>query len=217
MRAAQHVSSSRQARQLPDGLLHLQRLAFIAACSPCTPYISLALYSSLLDNRFVLTFPSSSQAPLQQAEAVIDLTSYTAEDAAGNLFPATKQKQKQAMPVLIQPDEAAQLSAAAPEPQCPICMDPMKAMACGPCGWDHDILLSHRCGLDRKSPMQYSDLQVLIDLECTGNCLLQRSFPCRHVFCDTCIRAAVKAQKKCPTCRKTMAMKAIHRVYLDRR
>ncbi|CAL5229204.1 g12487 [Coccomyxa viridis] len=115
---------------------------------------------------------SSRQAPLQQAEAVIDLTSYTAEDAAGDLFPATKQKQKQAMPVLIQPDEAAQLSAAAPEPQCPICMDPMKAMACGPCG---------------------------------------------HVFCDTCIRAAVKAQKKCPTCRKTMAMKAIHRVYLDRR
>ena len=40
---------------------------------------------------------------------------------------------------------------------------------------------------------------------------------CRHVFCDPCIRAAVKAQKKCPTCRKTMAMKAIHRVYLDRR
>ena len=39
----------------------------------------------------------------------------------------------------------------------------------------------------------------------------------RHVFCDPCIRAAVKAQKKCPTCRKNMALKAIHRVYLDGR
>ena len=38
---------------------------------------------------------------------------------------------------------------------------------------------------------------------------------CRHVFCDTCLRAAVKAQKKCPTCRKNMACRQIHRVYLN--
>ena len=38
---------------------------------------------------------------------------------------------------------------------------------------------------------------------------------CRHVFCDNCLRAAVKAQKKCPTCRKTMATRQIHRVYLN--
>ena len=159
---------------------------------------------------------TSSQASSQQAEAVIDLTAYTAEDAAGGLFPAIKQKQKQAMPVLIQPDEAAQLSAAAPEPQCPICMEPMKAMACGPCGWDHDILLLHRYTLSR-GLLCSAVTRSTQGFERTGMCLSLWSFPCRHVFCDTCIRAAVKAQKKCPTCRKTMAMKAIHRVYLDRR
>ena len=78
------------------------------------------------------------QALPQQAEAVIDLTSYTLEDAVGDILPGNRQKQKQkrkeSMPVLVQPDEAAQHSAAAPEPQCPICLDPMKEMACGPCG-----------------------------------------------------------------------------------
>ncbi|BDA50449.1 probable E3 ubiquitin-protein ligase RNF4 at C-terminar half [Coccomyxa sp. Obi] len=39
--------------------------------------------------------------------------------------------------------------------------------------------------------------------------------PCGHVFCDSCLRAAVRAQKKCPTCRKVIHLRQIHRVYLN--
>lgn len=46
--------------------------------------------------------------------------------------------------------------------------------------------------------------------------LLRRCIPGRrHVFCDSCLRAAVKAQKRCPTCRKTIAVRQIHRVFLN--
>lgn len=76
------------------------------------------------------------QASSQQAEAVIDLTSHSPEDA-GDSLPGIKQKQKDTMPAIpaiVQPAAAAQLSEDTPQPQCPICLDPMKAMACGPCG-----------------------------------------------------------------------------------
>ena len=83
-----------------------------------------------IDNRLFL------QASSQQAEAVIDLTSHSLEDA-GDSLPAIKQKQKEpmpAIPAIVEPAAAAALSEDAPQPQCPICLDPMKAMACGPCG-----------------------------------------------------------------------------------
>uniref|UniRef100_A0ACD5WIC0 Uncharacterized protein n=1 Tax=Avena sativa TaxID=4498 RepID=A0ACD5WIC0_AVESA len=37
---------------------------------------------------------------------------------------------------------------------------------------------------------------------------------CGHIFCQECIRASIKAQKKCPTCRRKLTMKSFHRVYL---
>ncbi|KAF0898167.1 hypothetical protein E2562_001814 [Oryza meyeriana var. granulata] len=37
---------------------------------------------------------------------------------------------------------------------------------------------------------------------------------CGHIFCENCIKASIKAQKKCPTCRKSLGMKGFHRVYL---
>jgi len=37
---------------------------------------------------------------------------------------------------------------------------------------------------------------------------------CGHVFCDTCIKQAIKVQKKCPTCRKGLKMNSVHRIYL---
>ena len=38
--------------------------------------------------------------------------------------------------------------------------------------------------------------------------------PCGHVFCEECLRAAVKAQKRCPSCRKPIQQRQIHAIYL---
>ncbi|CAL5082239.1 unnamed protein product [Urochloa decumbens] len=38
--------------------------------------------------------------------------------------------------------------------------------------------------------------------------------PCGHVFCNTCIKQAIKVQKKCPTCRKGLRATSVHRIYL---
>ncbi|XP_008802237.1 E3 ubiquitin-protein ligase BRE1-like [Phoenix dactylifera] len=37
---------------------------------------------------------------------------------------------------------------------------------------------------------------------------------CGHIFCDSCIKASIKTQKKCPTCRRKLTMNNFHRVYL---
>lgn len=37
---------------------------------------------------------------------------------------------------------------------------------------------------------------------------------CGHLFCQSCIQGAIKSQKKCPTCRKKLTMKNIHRIYI---
>ncbi|XP_066397506.1 uncharacterized protein [Miscanthus floridulus] len=39
---------------------------------------------------------------------------------------------------------------------------------------------------------------------------------CGHVFCDMCIKQAIKIQKKCPTCRKGLKMNSAHRIYLPK-
>ncbi|KAK9846285.1 hypothetical protein WJX81_000958 [Elliptochloris bilobata] len=39
--------------------------------------------------------------------------------------------------------------------------------------------------------------------------------PCGHVFCDSCLRASVKVNKRCPTCRKGLQLRQIHRIYLS--
>ncbi|KAG1678205.1 hypothetical protein FOA52_016142 [Chlamydomonas sp. UWO 241] len=41
------------------------------------------------------------------------------------------------------------------------------------------------------------------------------STPCGHVFCHSCLVDCIKAQRKCPKCRKSCALKQIHRIYLD--
>ncbi|KAK8456343.1 hypothetical protein SEVIR_3G007100v4 [Setaria viridis] len=38
--------------------------------------------------------------------------------------------------------------------------------------------------------------------------------PCGHIFCNTCIKQAIKIQKKCPTCRKGLRATSVHRIYL---
>lgn len=42
----------------------------------------------------------------------------------------------------------------------------------------------------------------------------ETSTVCGHIFCLECIRTAIKAQKKCPTCRRKLNRRNIHRVYL---
>ncbi|XP_048585055.1 E3 ubiquitin-protein ligase RNF4 isoform X2 [Nematostella vectensis] len=37
---------------------------------------------------------------------------------------------------------------------------------------------------------------------------------CGHVFCDKCIKNAVKIQKKCPTCRKDLTLRQLHPIFL---
>ena len=37
---------------------------------------------------------------------------------------------------------------------------------------------------------------------------------CGHVFCNTCIKDAIKSQKKCPTCRKKLGAKSYHKLFL---
>lgn len=37
----------------------------------------------------------------------------------------------------------------------------------------------------------------------------------RHVFCEECIRMAIRAQKRCPTCRKNLTVRQLHRIYLE--
>ncbi|MQM16382.1 hypothetical protein Taro_049338 [Colocasia esculenta] len=49
---------------------------------------------------------------------------------------------------------------------------------------------------------------------CWGKMVDETSTICGHIFCQGCIKAAIQAQKKCPTCRRSLTMKNIHRVFL---
>ncbi|XP_057965775.1 uncharacterized protein LOC131156258 isoform X2 [Malania oleifera] len=49
---------------------------------------------------------------------------------------------------------------------------------------------------------------------CMGPLVEEMSTKCGHIFCKKCIKAAVAAQSKCPTCRKRITMKDTIRVYL---
>ncbi|XP_058093282.1 uncharacterized protein LOC131239541 [Magnolia sinica] len=49
---------------------------------------------------------------------------------------------------------------------------------------------------------------------CMGSLVEAMSTVCGHIFCKACIKAAITAQKKCPTCRRKLLMSNIHRIYL---
>ncbi|KAG9447905.1 hypothetical protein H6P81_014033 [Aristolochia fimbriata] len=49
---------------------------------------------------------------------------------------------------------------------------------------------------------------------CIGPLVEEHTTICGHIFCKKCIKAAIAAQKKCPTCRRNLRVNNIHRVYL---
>ncbi|XP_077250295.1 uncharacterized protein LOC143889819 [Tasmannia lanceolata] len=49
---------------------------------------------------------------------------------------------------------------------------------------------------------------------CMGPLVEEMSTTCGHIFCKECIKAAISAHKKCPTCRQKLTKNSIHRVYL---
>ncbi|KAL5703258.1 hypothetical protein ACHQM5_028371 [Ranunculus cassubicifolius] len=49
---------------------------------------------------------------------------------------------------------------------------------------------------------------------CMGPLVEEASTKCGHIFCKKCIKTAITAQNKCPTCRRKVTMKDIIRVYL---
>ncbi|KAL3517821.1 hypothetical protein ACH5RR_020410 [Cinchona calisaya] len=49
---------------------------------------------------------------------------------------------------------------------------------------------------------------------CMGPLVEETSTKCGHIFCKACIKTAIAAQNKCPTCRRRVTVKDIIRVYL---
>ncbi|XP_073291536.1 uncharacterized protein [Primulina huaijiensis] len=49
---------------------------------------------------------------------------------------------------------------------------------------------------------------------CMGTLVEETSTKCGHIFCKACIKAAIAAQGKCPTCRRKITMKDMIRIYL---
>ncbi|KAG8641951.1 E3 ubiquitin-protein ligase RNF4 [Manihot esculenta] len=49
---------------------------------------------------------------------------------------------------------------------------------------------------------------------CMGPFVEETSTKCGHIFCKACIKAAIRVQGKCPTCRKKVAVKELIRVFL---
>ncbi|KAH6759706.1 hypothetical protein C2S52_009896 [Perilla frutescens var. hirtella] len=49
---------------------------------------------------------------------------------------------------------------------------------------------------------------------CMGPLVEEMTTKCGHIFCKGCIKAAISAQGKCPTCRRKTTVKDIIRVYL---
>lgn len=70
-------------------------------------------------------------------------------------------------------------------------------------------------GLPPDSPVQEKEEErKLRCVICMDTMKDETSTTCGHIFCQSCIQGAIKAQKKCPTCRKKLTMKNIHRIYI---
>lgn len=50
---------------------------------------------------------------------------------------------------------------------------------------------------------------------CMDNMKEETTTICGHVFCKKCIVRAIEVHKQCPSCRKKLTMKNIHRIYIS--
>ncbi|KAI9075457.1 hypothetical protein K1719_042582 [Acacia pycnantha] len=66
---------------------------------------------------------------------------------------------------------------------------------------------------DRKSAEPPKE-HVFICPICMEPLVEEVSTKCGHIFCKSCIKAAIKAQGKCPTCRVKVTAKGLIRVFL---
>lgn len=48
---------------------------------------------------------------------------------------------------------------------------------------------------------------------CLGELQRPTTTICGHIYCEDCVALAVREAKTCPTCRRKLSMKDIHRVY----
>jgi len=138
------------------------------------------------------------------SHVVVDLTQGSPEDdvLVTRAEPASKRARLLPLPFSA-PQPPPPLSK--PDAKCAICLEPMVQMACGPCGCAPlpsglpGVREGARAGL-----LAGERWRVL-----TGAAAR------RHVFCDACLKASVKASRRCPTCRKALQPRQIHRIYLD--
>lgn len=63
-------------------------------------------------------------------------------------------------------------------------------------------------------PGQVNELNLNCPI-CMDSMKEETSTVCGHLFCNSCILSAIQFQKKCPTCRRKLTDKNIHRIYLD--
>ncbi|KAL2329110.1 hypothetical protein Fmac_022537 [Flemingia macrophylla] len=69
-------------------------------------------------------------------------------------------------------------------------------------------------GSSKKTPPEPPKEPVFNCPICMGPLVEETSTRCGHIFCKNCIKSAISAQGKCPTCRKKVAVKELIRVFL---
>eukprot|EP00243_Klebsormidium_subtile_P011729 TRINITY_DN6779_c0_g2_i3.p1 TRINITY_DN6779_c0_g2~~TRINITY_DN6779_c0_g2_i3.p1 ORF type:complete len:243 (-),score=21.88 TRINITY_DN6779_c0_g2_i3:148-876(-) len=71
-----------------------------------------------------------------------------------------------------------------------------------------------RPGFVEPPPKPDSEVKFTCSI-CLENMKEEATTICGHIFCKQCIMDSIKATKKCPTCRKKLSVKDVHRIYLQ--
>lgn len=74
--------------------------------------------------------------------------------------------------------------------------------------------LSESAATPQIPPVSQPKEPTFICAICIDEIVEATSTKCGHIFCKTCIDAALDTQKKCPTCRRKLKVKDTFRVYL---
>lgn len=79
---------------------------------------------------------------------------------------------------------------------------------------DVELTTSGKRKLQQRTPEPPKDIKLTCMI-CMDSMKEETSTVCGHIFCRACILGAIKAQKKCPTCRRKLTNSNIHRIYLS--